>query len=45
MEASALNTKAGRNLVAARHRMVGLVRATLTLHHRGGADGQQASYS
>jgi len=39
-EGSPTDAKTGRDLVAARHRMVGLLRATLTVHQRGGG-GQE----
>lgn len=35
--------KIGRDLVAARHRMLGMLRATLTLHQRGGAGEAEVS--
>ncbi|CAM9148355.1 unnamed protein product, partial [Ectocarpus sp. 6 AP-2014] len=40
-EASPKDPATGRDLVAARHRMVGLLRATLTVHQRGGGGEEE----
>lgn len=40
-EASPKDPTTGRDLVAARHRMVGLLRATLTVHQRGGGGEEE----
>eukprot|EP00903_Cladosiphon_okamuranus_P008378 g8056.t1 len=40
-EAPPQDAKTGRDLLAARQRMVGLLRATLTLHQRGGAGEEE----
>lgn len=43
-EASPKDPTTGRDLVAARHRMVGLLRATLTVHQRGGGGEEEVRY-
>eukprot|EP00752_Nemacystus_decipiens_P012110 g10735.t1 len=40
-EASPKDAKTGRDLIAARHRMIGLLRATLTVHQRGGGGEEE----